>query len=304
MSHVIAASGREIEISNPDKVLFPKAGITKADLADYYNRIAGIALAHYRRRPLTMHRFPNGIDGKQFFQKDAPDYFPDWIDRATLKKEGGSVSHVVANSAATLVYLADQGCITPHVGQSRVDEVDRPDRLIFDLDPADDDFPTVQMAARWLRELCEELDLTSFVQTTGSRGLHVVIPLDRSADFDAALDFARRLATCLAERHPDDLTVEQRKESRKGRLFLDYLRNAYGQTAVAPYAVRAREGAPIATPLDWVEVSAKDLTADAYTLGNIFRRLSQKADPWAEIDRHGHAVSEAAGRLRALIGAD
>jgi bifunctional non-homologous end joining protein LigD len=249
-----------------------------------------------------MQRFPDGIGEQGFFHKDAPDYFPDWIARAKLRKENGSVNHILANDAATLVYLANQGCITPHVGLSRADRVDHPDRLIFDLDPSNDDFAMVRTAAKAIRELCEDLELTTFVQTTGSRGLHVVVPLDGSADFAMARDFARRLSEYLAARQSDALTVEQRKDSRKDRVFLDYLRNAYGQTAVAPYAVRAREGAPVATPLDWPEAMAKDLRPDGYTIGNIFRRLAQKDDPWAQIGRHAQSLAKANDKLKAMAG--
>ncbi|TVR96018.1 MAG: ATP-dependent DNA ligase [Rhodospirillales bacterium] len=198
----ITVGDHTVELSNLDKVLFPDSGLTKRDLVDYYRRIAEVALPHYRDRPLSMHRFPDGIDQEGFLQKDLPDYFPDWIDRVELKKEGGTVTFVVANDAATLVYLANQGCITPHLGLARQDKPDHPDRLIFDLDPSDDDFPKVQAAAAKLKDLLDELELSAFVQTSGSRGLHVVVPLDRSAEFGAVRDFARALAECLARRHP------------------------------------------------------------------------------------------------------
>lgn len=285
MSSAITIDGHEIELSNLDKVLFPESGLTKGDLVDYYRRIAEVALPYYRERPLTMHRFPDGIGEEGFFQKDIPDHFPDWIDRAELKKQNGTVTYVIANNAATLVYLADQGMITPHLGLSQTDEIDTPDRMIFDLDPPDDDFAKVQAAARWLRELLEVLEINAFVQTTGSRGLHVVVPLDRSAGFDAIRDCAGRLADVLAGQHPEELTVEQRKAKRGDRIFLDIARNAYGQTAVAPYGVRARAGAPVATPLDWDEALAHDMSPRKYTIANVFRRLGAKNDPWAKISK-------------------
>lgn len=284
-SDTITVDGHEIELSKPNKVLFPDSGLTKGDLVDYYKRIAEIALSHYRDRPLTMHRFPDGIAEEGFFQKDMPDHFPDWIDRAELKKQDGTVTYVIANNAATLVYLADQGMITPHLGLSQTDEIDTPDRMIFDLDPPDNDFAKVQAAARWLRELLEVLEINAFVQTTGSRGLHVVVPLDRSAGFDAIRDCAGRLTDVLAGQHPEELTVEQRKAKRGDRIFLDIARNAYGQTAVAPYGVRARPGAPVATPLDWDEALAHDMGPRKYTIANVFRRLGAKNDPWAKISK-------------------
>jgi bifunctional non-homologous end joining protein LigD len=292
---------RKLELSRVDKVLFPDSGITKEQLVGHYRRVAGVALPHYRDRPLSMHRFPDGIGQEGFYQKDLPDYAPEWIPRVELpRKEGGSVTYALANDEATLAWLADQACITPHLFLSRCDRPQHPDRLVFDLDPSTDDFRPVQQAALWLKDLLDMLELPSYVQTTGSRGLHVIVPLDRRADFDEARDFARGVADCLASEHPDALTTEQRKSKRGDRLFIDWLRNAYGQTSVAPYAVRAIEGAPVVTPLDWDEVGASSLNAQRYHLGNIGRRLGQKDDPWRDIARHGHSVKPAERRLAAL----
>lgn len=298
---VIETGGREIAISHPEKVLFPDDGVTKFEMAEYYRKVSDVALRHYRDRALSMHRYPDGIDEGDFFQKNIPDHFPDWIDRATLPKEGGEVTHVVANNAATLVYLANQGCITPHLALSRIDRPEHPDRMIFDLDPSDDDFGKVQDTARHLGKLLDDLKLTSFVQTTGSRGLHLIVPLNRDADFDQVREFSHRVCHALADRHPDLMTVEQRKNKRGNRVFLDDLRNAYGQTSVAPYAVRARPGAPIATPLEWEEVDDNDLTARKYRIDNIFRRLGQRDDPWADIARHAQSLNEAQRRLSESI---
>lgn len=296
MSEVTIADGdyrvgrRCIELARTSKLLFPRSGITKRQLIEYYERIAGTALPHYRDRPASLQRFPDGLDGDGFFQKDKPDYFPDWIAHVELAKKGGTVDYVLINEAATLVYLANQACITPHLALSRADRPHRPDRLVFDLDPSTEDFGAVVRAARRLRALLDELELPSFVQTTGSRGLHVVAPLRREQDFDPVRDFAHDLARLLAARHPDELTVEQRKNQRGQRIFLDYLRNAYGQTAVAPYAVRAIEHAPVATPLDWDELGDRELGPRTYTVANLFRRLGHKRDPW-------HAIDREAGRL-------
>lgn len=280
--------------------MFPDDGITKYDLAEYYARIAGHSIDLWRDRPLSMQRFPDGIDGKSFFQKDVPDYFPDWVERIRLEKEGGHVDYILGNNAATLAYIADQGCITPHIGLSRIDRIENPDRLIFDLDPSDDDFGKVQLAASKLRDFLDEIGVASFVQTTGSRGLHLFVPLDRSVGFDAVRESAHRLAEALAERNPDDLTVEQRKDKRGQRVFLDYLRNAYGQTAVAPYGVRAKPGAPVATPLDWDEALSSDMTPRKFGLRNIFRRLSQKEDPWRGMARHAVSARKLEEKLSAL----
>ena len=287
-----------VEISNPDKALFPD-GLTKAELAHYYERIAETMLPHVRGRPVHMQRFPDGIEGEEIQQKQAPDYFPEYVKRARVRrKRGGSVEHVVIENAETLVYLADQACITPHVWLSRIDKLDNPDQLIFDLDPPGHDLAPVRDAARALRELLDEVGLAAFLKTTGSRGLHVVTPLDRSSGFDDTRAFARELAALLAEREPKRFTVEQRKQKRRGRLYLDTARNAYAQTAVAPYAVRALPGAPVACPLDWREVGRVE--PQQFTVRNIARRLARKDDPWAEIDGDARSLGEPQRRLAGL----
>lgn len=303
MSHTIEVSGHSIDLGNPDKVMFPDSGITKRDLADYYLRIADILLPHVRGRAVSMHRYPDGIGGYDFFQKDAPDYFPDWIRTQTVEKEDGTVTHVVCDDAATLLYLVDQACITPHVWLSTVDALDSPDRLVFDLDPPEDaDSPEpIRDGARALRDLMGELGLGCRLMTTGSAGYHVVVPLDASAPFDDVRDFARRCADHLADRHPESLTVEQRIAERSGRVFLDYLRNAYAQTTVAPYAVRARPGAPVATPIDWEELGKTD--PRSYTTENLFRRLGHKDDPWAVDGIGAQSLDQAIERLADLRSA-
>ena len=171
---------------------------------------------------------------------------------------------------------------------------------MIDLDPPDDRFDTVVDAARRCKTLLDELELTSFIKTTGSRGLHIVIPLNRSEDFDAVRDFGKDMMAQLAQRHGDTLTTEQRKDKRKGRLYLDIGRNAYAQTAVAPYAVRARDGAPVATPLDWDELGKQGLTSQTYRIDNLFKRLSQRDDPWKDMRRHATSIKAARKRLSQL----
>ncbi len=290
-----------VETSHEDKVLFPEAGITKGDLVTYYRELAPVMVPYLEERPLTLHRFPDGIGEGGFYQKEAGGYFPDWIERETVKKEGGTVHHVICNNAATLVYLADQAAITPHPWLSRRDRIRHPDLLVFDLDPPGEGFALVRRAARDLRTLLEELGLAVFVKSTGSKGLHVVAPLDRSEDFDTVRALARDAARVLAARHPDRLTVEVRKEKRKGRLFLDTGRNAYAQTAVAPYAVRALPGAPVAAPLDWEELGDSGLDARTYTLGNLRRRLGQRDDPWKGMMRHARGLGGPRRKLDALL---
>jgi bifunctional non-homologous end joining protein LigD len=220
---------RTVQVSNPGKVLYPDDGITKGDLVDYYRQVAEFMLPHLRSRPVAMERYPDGIDGERIFQKDVPGYFPDWIDRVEVQKEGGKLRQVLCEAAATLVYLANQACITPHVWLSRADRPDHPDQLIFDLDPAGDEFEDARVAALSLRSLLGELELPSFVKTTGGKGIHLTVPLDRRADFEEVRGFAREVAEVLAGRDPDRLTTEQRKQRRKGRLYLDTITSILGR---------------------------------------------------------------------------
>jgi bifunctional non-homologous end joining protein LigD len=285
-----------VEISKPEKALFPD-GLTKAGLARYYERIAEVMLPHVRGRPVHMQRFPDGIEGEEIQQKQAPSYFPDFVTRARVRRKGGgSVEHVVIDKPETLVYLADQACVTPHVWLSRLDELDNPDQLVFDLDPARPDLKALREGARALHALLDDLGLAAYLKTTGSRGLHVVAPLDGAAGFDDARAFARAVAAHLAERMPQRFTVEQRKDRRGARIYIDTARNAYAQTAVAPYAARALPGAPVAAPLDWDELGRSE--PQQFDTRAIVRRLARKQDPWADMQRragslqHAHASFE------------
>lgn len=301
-SEAMRAGSRNVEISRADKVLFPGDGITKMHLALYYGRIGSVMLPYVKGRPLTMQRFPDGIGGEGFYEKKAPDHFPPWVKRVSVDlEEGGFQSQVVCDNAATLVYLADQACITPHVWLSRGGRLRHPDRMIFDLDPPDGDFGPVRDAARALRDILETVGLSSYVMTTGSRGLHVAVPLDGSATFDTVRDFASAAARLLADRE-QGLTMEVRKEKRKGRLFVDTLRNAYGQTAVAPYAVRALPGAPVAAPLDWDELGRSGMGPRRFRIDNIFRRLGRKDDPWRGMARHARSLEGPRRKLERMNG--
>lgn len=278
-------AGRAIEVSHPDKVMFPDDGITKADLVDYYARIANVMLPHVRDRPLTQHQFPGGLGGGGFWRKQIAGHFPKWIGRVKLRTRDGVQHQILANEPAVLAYLANQNCITPHVWTARADDLGHPDQVIFDLDPeGDDDFPNVKKGARALREILQDLGLTPFLKTTGSKGLHVVAPLDRSADYDRVLAFAHRVGERLVEEDPGRFTPEFRKNKRDRRIFVDVLRNRYAQTAVPPYAVRARPGAPVAMPLEWDELRSLR-NARKYTLRNVFRRMGRHRDPWAAMAR-------------------
>jgi bifunctional non-homologous end joining protein LigD len=288
----VRVDSHTIEVSNPDKVLFPDDGITKIEIVDYYRRTADYMVPHLVGRPLALHRFPDGIKAGGFFQKSTPEYFPDWIETVKLERErGGTVQHVVCNDAASLVYLAAQAVLVPHRLLVAASAPRKPVEMILDLDPARDDPPTVRLAARRLRDVLDEIDVVSYVKSTGSKGLHVHVPLDGSDEFDEVRAFAKHLAEALVEREPDRITIEQRKASRKGRLFVDWLRNSYGQHAAAPFSLRALPGAPVAVPLDWDEATSGEFEPRRYRLSNVFRRLGRKRDPWQGLHRHTQSIA-------------
>jgi bifunctional non-homologous end joining protein LigD len=294
----IRAGRRRVRISNPGKLLFPADGITKADLAAYYAEIAPAMTPHLRDRPLNLWRWNKGIDGDLVVQQEIPRGAPDWVRRVTVpRRRGGTVDHAVGGDAATLVWLANQNCITPHAWASRADRPDLPDRLVFDLDPPDEDpgshFPAIRAGARTLGALLEELGLVAFAMTSGSRGLHVVAPLRRRAQADEARATAGEIAELLAARMPDELTTAWRKEKRGGRVLVDVARNTYAQTTVAPYAVRALPGAPVATPLAWDELEDPELHPRRWTLASVPGRLAERGDPWSRIGASARSLPRA-----------
>lgn len=287
-------------MSSLDRVVFPDAQLTKGDIIDYYRRVARWMIPHVAGRPANLQRFPGGIGEPGFFQQEMPEHFPEWIRSVVVAKEGGEVRHVMLQDAATLVYVANQGTITPHVWPSRADRLDRPDRMIFDLDPPGDAPEEVRSAAIAVRELLGELGLPAFVMTSGSRGYHVVVPLARRADFDTVRDFARDAADLLALRNPETLTTEIRKNRREGRILVDTLRNAYAHTSVPPYAVRARPDAPVATPITWDELEERTMHPQRFTVRTVLDRLKESGDAWKGIGRRGASLGAARKRLDAL----
>jgi bifunctional non-homologous end joining protein LigD len=298
-AEVLRVDGHEVDITRPEKVLFPEDGITKGDLIRYYQRIGPWMLPHLEGRPLALQRFPDGIDKPGFFQKAAAAYYPGWIKKVTVRKEGGTVKHIVCNDAATLVYLANQACITPHIWLSRVDRLQFPDQMIFDFDPSTEDFAAVIDGAMLLKGLLDDLELPAYLKATGSRGLHVAVPLNREQEFDAVRAFARKVAEIIVAQDPSRYTIEQYKSKRRGRVFIDVNRTAYAQTVVAVYAVRARNGAPVSVPLAWSELRKKGLRPDGITMRNVFERLDKGDDPWKDFWRHAASLDKASRKLEA-----
>lgn len=289
--------GRVVETSNEDKVLFPQDGFTKRDLIDYYEKVADRMLPWLRGRPLVVERFPDGIASDGFFQKQTGSYFPSWIETVRVRKQGGWQKLVVCNDRATLLYLVNQAAFVLHPWLSRADRVDCPDLFVMDLDPPSADFSKVRTAARHCRKLFDQLDVPVFLKTTGSKGLHLVVPLSGKETFDTVREVARELARVLAARHPKELTVEQRIGKRRGRVYLDIARNAYAQTSVAPYSVRPLPGAPVSTPISWEELCRGRLDSRSFTIRNVLRRAG---DPWAEFRRRRLRMATLQARLARL----
>lgn len=282
-----------VPLSNPDKVLFPDDGITKADLADYYERVADVMVAHTKDRPMNLWRWNKGIANDVVIQQSLPKGAPEWVARCEVpRRKGGDITHGMINDAETLRWLAQQNCITPHVWNARCDRRDKPDRLVFDLDPTGEDFDLIREAALTVADRLRELGLVPFAKLSGSRGIHVVAPLKRTRLADDVRAAAQVLADRIAAEHPDTLTTEWRKEKRDGKILLDVARNTYGQTVVAPYAVRGLPGAPVSAPLTWDEVADPALEPQAFTLRDLPARLDEVGDPWREIDAQARTLAK------------
>jgi len=296
-SRTVQLDGREMELSRLDKVLFPDPAITKGDVVDYYRRISDAMLPHLIDRPLVLQRFPDGIDQDGFFQKNTPEHAPEWIQRIAIDTaDGGSTSYSVIDGVSGLVHLADQGTVTFHTLLAEADAPRRPVEIIFDLDPADDELDPVRDAASELRQVLDDLALAPRVKSSGSRGLHVLIEVtDDEIDFDATATFARRVAEIIVGRGP--FTLQQRTAKRGDRLFVDVLRNAVANHAVAPYSLRPLPGAPVAAPLHWDEALDASFHPRRITIDNIFRRLGQIDDPWQRPDRPATTIAEALAEL-------
>jgi bifunctional non-homologous end joining protein LigD len=303
-ANLVTSGGVTVQLSHMDKVFFPDDDLRKGDLIDYYRMVAPRMLPYLRERPLVMGRYPDGVTGEAILQKNVSRYFPDWVKRVEVERigRGGAVCQVVCDRPETLIYLANQACIELHVLLSRVAALYRPDQLVFDLDPpAEDAFDDARRCALDLRRLLEEnLGLTTYVKTTGGKGLHVHVPLRPDEGFDPVRDFARAVAELMIRDAPDRFTLQQRVDQRGNRIYLDVQRNGYAQMAVAPYSVRARRAAPVATPLQWAEVEDAGLNPRRFTMRTMGDRLATTQDPWAGMSRHRRGLAAARRRLKSL----
>ncbi|HEU4996561.1 MAG TPA: non-homologous end-joining DNA ligase [Gemmatimonadaceae bacterium] len=273
-----------VTITHPDKVMFPDDGITKGEMCAYYEAIAPVMLPHIIGRPVTMERFNRGIGQEGFIQKNVAKGFPDWLERVELAKKGGTVHYPVIRDARGLVWLANQNCITPHVFVSRVPHVHKPDICVFDLDPSgNDDESRVRAGALFLRDMLAELGLETWVKTSGSKGFHIVVPLDGKADSGKVARFAHGVGEELVRRDPKNFTREFHKADRGGRIFVDTGRNEYGATFAAAYAVRPKPGAPISAPCTWEEIERGKVGPRTFTLRDMTARVAKVGDLWAEM---------------------
>jgi bifunctional non-homologous end joining protein LigD len=287
-------------ITHPEKVLFPDDGITKGELAAYYEAIAPVMLPHIRSRPVTMERYPAGIAKKGFMQKDVSKGFPEWLERVEVPKKGGTVHHPIVRDTRSLLWLANQNSITPHVWTSRAPNLYNPDICVFDLDPSVDDQDMLRAAALGLRSLLDELDLPAWVKTSGSKGFHIVVPLDGKADMGEVARFAHGVGTLLVKRDPQNLTQEFSKADRGRRILVDTGRNGYSATFAATYAVRPKPGAPVSAPCTWEELASGEVGPQTFTLRTMARRIADVGDLWSDMLRRKRSLGRPMEKLRRL----
>jgi bifunctional non-homologous end joining protein LigD len=304
-------------MTHPEKVLFPDGGITKGELGAYYQAIASLMLPHVRGRPVTMERYPAGIDKKGFIQKDVAKGFPEWLERVEIgkkadkksdkkgdkkgDKETGTVHYPLANDVRALLWMANQNSITPHVWTSRLPDLLQPDLCVFDLDPARDDARALRDAALAVRDLLGELGLPTFIKTSGSKGFHILVPLDGAADFEVVWRFSHGVGAVLVKRHPDILTQEFIKADRADRIFVDTGRNGHGATFAAVYAVRPKPEAPVSAPCRWEEVERETVGPRTFTLRTMADRIAAVGDLWADMDSQRRSLGSAMTALEGML---
>jgi bifunctional non-homologous end joining protein LigD len=291
---------REVRLSSAERVLYPDSGITKGDLFDYYGRIAPVLVPHLRNRPFTMKRWPHGIHGEAYFQKQAPRGMPEWIPTrqfTTHPRTGGArlVDFPLLNSREAVLWMVQMNCVDMNAWYSRVDKPARPDFVLFDLDPPDGEFRLAIEAAQCLREALERLELRSYVKTSGSEGIHILVPVTRRYSFPETHRFAELLSKQLAAENPGVITTEWLKRKRVG-VLIDYHQNGAGKTIASAYSVRPKPGAPVSTPLRWEEVTRK-LDPSRFTMQAVLRRVDREGDLFEPVLKGGQSLGAALRRL-------
>jgi bifunctional non-homologous end joining protein LigD len=294
---------KTVKLSSPDRVLFPEDGVTKGDVFEYYRAVGETLVPHLRGRPFTMKRYPHGIHGEVFFQKQAPKHLPDWIPTrrfTTHPREGGSrlVDFALVNSAEAVLFMVQNNCIDMNAWYSRVDKPHRPDFVLFDLDPPDGEFELAIEVAHLIRELLDEVELPGYVKTSGADGIHVVAPITRRSTFEQTYQFAERASRLLEERHPGKLTTQWLKKKRQG-VLVDHRQNGWGKTIASVYSVRPKPGAPVSTPLRWEELTPSVRPRD-FTMARALERIEQDGDLYAPVLDDPRPLAPAARRLDAL----
>lgn len=273
----------DVAITHPEKVMFPESGITKGELAAYYERVAALMLPHVEGRPVTLERFHRGIAEKGFFQKNVAKGAPAWLERVAVPKSDGVVNYAVLRDVRGIMWLANQNCITPHVWTSRVPDLFHPDLCVFDLDPLDEDADALRVATLLLRDLLAELNVTTWVKTSGSKGFHVAFALDGRSNSGDVARFAHAVGRELVRRAPDRFTQEFYKADRDGKILIDTGRNEFGATFAAAYAVRPKPNAPVSAPCTWDEVERGDAGPQTFTLRSMAKRLDACGDLWCDL---------------------
>ncbi|UCH33749.1 MAG: non-homologous end-joining DNA ligase, partial [Armatimonadota bacterium] len=297
----VEVDGREVHVNHLDKVLWPERGWTKADLIEYYIKVSPYILPHLRNRPLVMVRYPDGIEGEHWFQKDAPAGAPEWIRtiHVTHEAESREIRYVVCNDLAALVWLAQMATVEIHTWSASVADVTKADLAVFDIDPQTGKFEDAADGARMVGDLLDELGIKHHLKTTGKRGAHVFVPVRPDETHAAARDFVHDAVKLLDRRHPGVIALSYSKSRRTGRIFVDYAQNSFGKTNVAPYSLRASADGTVSTPLRRDELSRAD--PRDYRLDNITRRLARTGDLWGNLRRDAEiGIGEAHDRLRKL----
>lgn len=291
-------------ITHPEKVLFPDDGITKGELAEYYAAVASVMLPHLRGRPVTMERFPAGLSRKGFIQKDVSRLAAAWVERVEVPKKDGTSVYALVNDERALLWMTNLNTITPHVWVSRVPELDAPDLCVFDLDPSEEDEVALRAAALLVRATLDELGLPSAIKTSGSKGFHIVVPLDGATDYQAVWRFSHAVGALLVKRHATIFTQEFIKADREGRILVDTGRNGFGATFAAAYAVRPRNGAPVSMPCHWEAVATGAVGPRTFTLRNVPQRVAEAGDAWADLHARPLSLTPAIAKLSTLLTED
>jgi bifunctional non-homologous end joining protein LigD len=280
--------GREIKVSNRDKVLYPAAGFTKGDVVDYYTRVAPAILPHLRDRPLTLKRYPDGVDGQFFYEKQCPSHRPDWVATVSVpSRERGTIDYCLANDVPTLTWLANLAALELHTSLSRAEAIQRPTMIVFDLDPGPGvDVLDCAEVALWLRDMFARLGLRTFAKTSGSKGLHAQVPLNSDVTYEDTKPFARAVAELLEKDHPDRVVSRMTKSLRKDRVLVDWSQNDMHKTTVCAYSLRARERPTVSTPVEWEDLEAAldrgDPDSLAFEAPAVLERVAERGDPLAE----------------------